>query len=502
MKKQIFLANTILLTAVTLILRAVGVSFHVYIANAIGAAGMGLFSLIMSVYNFGVTFACSGIQLATTKVVSEELAVGAEGGVRRTVQRACVYGLVFGGSAFLLIFFGAHFFGMHLLHDERTIKALKILSVSLPCVALSSVANGYFTAVGRIYKSAIAQVAEQLIRVGGCFWLLSIVGTENVKTACNAVVTSGCGAEILSFLFVFMLLRQDMQHYQGKHTGEKITKRILGIGIPIAISTYVRSGLTTIEHIMIPRGLKRHGGNQEAALSVYGMVHGMVMPIVFFPSAVLHAFSTLLIPEITIYHKRRDVKRIQSFIERSLYLTIIFSIGTSGILFFFAEEIAMAIYHNNAVAQLLKQLAPLAAVMYFDDVVDALLKGLNQQVYSMGYNIADSLLAICLMLFLLPAKGIDGYVAIVYITEMFNAFFSINRLLKVAFFRIFPVRWTILPAISIFVSVYFTKSLSRFIWANNAFCAISISACLYALIMFLFSYDAKRKSLVAKHRTV
>ena len=85
-RKQKFIANTFLLTVVTLFMRAVGVSFNVYIANKIGATGMGLFSLIMSVYNFGVTFACSGINLAATKIVSEELAVGSEGGVRRAVR--------------------------------------------------------------------------------------------------------------------------------------------------------------------------------------------------------------------------------------------------------------------------------------------------------------------------------------------------------------------------------------------------------------------------------
>ena len=108
-QKHPFIANTILLTAVTLILRAVGVSFHVYLANKIGATGMGLFSLIMSVYNFGVTFACSGIQLATTKIVSEELAIGAAFGVRRAIKKSCAYAFLFGGGAFLLIFLGQSF---------------------------------------------------------------------------------------------------------------------------------------------------------------------------------------------------------------------------------------------------------------------------------------------------------------------------------------------------------------------------------------------------------
>ena len=492
-RKQMFITNTILLTAVTLMLRAVGVSFHVYIANKIGSSGMGLFSLIMSVYGFGVTFACSGIQLATTKIVSEELAIGAQLGVRRAIKRACIYALLFGGGAFLLIFFGAHFAGTILLNDTRTILALRILSLSLPCVALSSVASGYFNAVGRVYKSAVSQIVEQLLRVGGCVWLLSIFGTEHAQTACNMVVISGCAAEILSFALIFILLKVDIRQFQNKKEGEHITGRMLSIALPIAVSSYVRSGLSTMEHTMIPRGLRKYGGDAESALSAYGVVHGMVMPLIFFPSAVLQAFSTLLIPEISGYSKLGDTEKIQRFIERALYLTLVFSIGASGVLFFFAEEIGMAVYHSTEVAQLLYRLAPLAAIMYLDGVVDAILKGLNQQVYSMGYNIADSIIAIMLMLYLLPAEGINGYVLILYITEMVNAYLSINRLLKVAEFRIFPVRWTLLPAISIFLSIYFVKSLGPSQMTQHAIFAICASILLYTIVMFLFSCKCGQK---------
>ena len=507
-RKQRFIANTFLLTAVTLFLRAVGVSFNVYIANKIGAAGMGLFSLIMSVYNFGVTFACSGINLASTKIVSEEMAVGAEGGMRRAVAVSCLYGLVFGGAAFLLIFFGAPFAGNVLLNDERTVKPLMILSVSLPCVAMSAAISGYFSAVGRVYKSALAQVAEQFIRVAGCIILLDFFDRSDAGTACNSVVASGCAAEIISFLLIFVLLKSDIRRYSKKSVSKNITKRMLWIALPVAVSSYVRSALSTVEHTMIPKGLKKHGSDSETALSAYGTVHGMVMPLILFPSAGLQAVSSLLIPEVTMYHKRGDTGRINALIEKSLYTTLIFSVGASGILFFFAEEIGMAVYKSREAAYFLKLIAPLAVVMYADGVVDAVLKGLNQQVYSMGYNIADSVIAIVLMVFLLPAKGIDGYIIIIYVTEMVNAFLSINRLLHVSDFKIHPLKWTVLPAISIFVSVYFVKSFAvcpsaasgtaGTIATGATIAMICAAAGIYAGLMLLLSARGKLKTVVAK----
>ena len=61
------------MTAVTIGIRYVSVSFNIYINNKIGAVAMGLFTLISSVYGFALTLATSGISLATTKLVSEAL---------------------------------------------------------------------------------------------------------------------------------------------------------------------------------------------------------------------------------------------------------------------------------------------------------------------------------------------------------------------------------------------------------------------------------------------
>lgn len=488
-----------MLTVVTLILRAVGVSFNAYIANKIGTAGMGLFSLVMSFYNFGVTFACSGINLTATKIISEEIASGADNGVRRAVLRTCIYGFVFGSMAFLIIFFGAHFIGDVFLNDERTVLPLMILSVSLPYVAMSSAINGYFTAVGRIYKSAISQIFEQLIRVVGCIALLNISDSDNAQTACRSIVMSGSIAEMSSFIIIFLFLKFDIKRYTKNKSGKNLTRRMLRTALPLAVSSYVRSFLSTVEHTMIPRGLKKHGGDSNVALSSYGMVHGMVMPLIFFPSAVLQAFSSLLIPEVTMHNHRGNTSKINYIIEKALYITLVFSVGAGGILFFFAEEIGMVVYGNREVGMLIKIISPLSVIMYADGVVDAVLKGLDQQVYSMGYNIADSAIAIILMIFLLPAKGLEGYIFTIYITETLNAFLSINRLLHVSDFKIKPLKWAAFPSITIYISAYFVKSFAN-VFEGKIGITFLIILCLlvYTFVMLLFLYGGKIKRIVAK----
>jgi len=80
MKKTLFIKNAAILTVSSLILRFAGIVFKVWLASAVGAEGMGLYQLVLSVYVLASTFATSGICTAVTRLVADELAVGSREG--------------------------------------------------------------------------------------------------------------------------------------------------------------------------------------------------------------------------------------------------------------------------------------------------------------------------------------------------------------------------------------------------------------------------------------
>ncbi len=477
-RKKQFIKNAVILTAVSLFMRAVSFSFNVYAANKIGASGMGLFALIMSVYNFGVTFAASGINLASTKVIAEETALGKS--LKAAVKKCVAYALFFGISALVLIFFGAGFFAEKIVGDMRIEIPLKILSVSLPCVAVSFALGGYFTAVGKVYKNSFVQVAEQIVKIFMAVMLLNVLGTKSAEYACISLVAAGTAAEIVSFLMLLVVYVFDVKS-ENKKASHDLRKRVLRYGIPVALSAYLRSALTTLEHTLIPKSLEKFSGLKEMALSAYGVVHGMVMPMIFLPSGVVASVSTLLVPEITRLNKLKDYKQIDRIIEKTLSLTLSFSIGAAGILFFFSKELGMLFYNDNEVVYYLKLVAPIAVIMYADGVVDAVLKGLNQEIYAMRYDIVLSAASILLIITLIPQKGVLGYIAIIYISEMINAYLSISRLMDVSDFNIKPLSWTIVPAVAIFTASYFAKSIF-----NNGIIAVLCAVCIYAFIIIIY----------------
>ncbi len=489
-----FILNAAVLTATSLLMRTIGVSFNVYISNKLGAAGAGLFQLIMSVYTFAVTVATSGIHLAATRLVTEELAAGSEKGAKRVVRRCLCYSIFFGCAAAGALFFSAKALGTNILGDERTIPSLYALSFSLPFIAMSSVFSGYFTAVRRVVKSASAQLFEQFVRICASVIGLNLLAPDGIQYACLAIVIGGSLAETLSFGYQFLLYRLDQRRYQKEgRSGKKLTKRMLFIALPVAVSAYARSALTTIEHILIPPRLRAFGYSKEEALARYGVVHGMALPVLLFPSAFLTAFSSLLVPEMSECYVRGNTRQIHAIISRVLHTTLIFAIGVSGIFFTFSHELGMAIYQNPEAGMYLKIFAPLVIVMYLDSVVDGMLKGLNQQISSMRYNMMDSLLSVAMVYFLIPASGIGGYVAVIFASEMLNGFLSFNRLIRVTDFKVRYISWVIKPFVAISAAAVCVRAAAYFLNTGVSTeplavaCYILCTVILYVILLFLMS---------------
>ncbi len=434
-KRQYFL-NALLLTAVTLLMRTVSVSFNVYLSNRVGAEAMGLIGLISSVYGFALTLATSGIHLATVRTLAERLerTGGAENG---RCLRACLsYAAFFGTVASLLLFVSAAPLGTHVLKDTRTVRALRVLSATLLPIALCSVLNGYFTAVRRAWKNAVAQVLEQGVKIALTIYLLVFAAPKTVEGCVLAILCGGAVAESFSLVLNLFLYALDKRHFQGiKPLKSGQRPAVSRIALPVAISAYARSGLLAIEHILIPRGLSRYGAGNSAALAAYGSLHGMALPVVLYPAAILSSFSSLLIPEITEQHAADNRVEIRYIAGRAYQMTLLFSFGVSAIMIFLSGELGGVLYGSAEVGNFIRMLAPLIPIMYMDTATDALLKGLGEQVYSMNVNIVDALVSVICVAILVPKFGIRGYLITIYITEILNASLSISRLLRVSGYR-------------------------------------------------------------------
>lgn len=496
-----FMINGILMAIVTIAMRSVAVAFNVYISNKIGAVAMGLFTLISTVYGFGITFATSGINLATTRLVAQAMGDTSADGTSSVPEdrqskvscilgRCIAYSLFFGAAATVILWFSAEPIGIRILGDERTVASLKVLSVTFIPIAVSSVLCGYFSAVRHVYKNAVTQILGQGIKIFACIAFISALGATDTESACLAVICGGTLAEICSFfvcLVLYLISKKKTDAPLSEQEKKSATKELLHNALPLAFSAYMRSALVTIEHILIPYGLEKSGSSRDMSLAAYGIVGSMVFPLVLFPSAITASFAGLLIPEVAESSATKDTKRICGIISSVLETVLIFSIGCAGIIMCFSIDIGSTVYPEAPTAgKYILMISPLIPVMYLDTAVDSMLKGLGEQVYCMGVNIADALISVILVAILLPILGINGYIITVYFTELLNAALSITRLLVKSRIKVPVFRWVARPLVCVILA---TKATRLLISCANIYPSvwlyIIICAAIYIVSMIL-----------------
>ena len=430
--KRVLIYNTALLTASSLLMQGIAMAFQAWLAGRIGAAGIGLYQLVLSVTGLCATFAISGIRFASTRLVAEELGLERPGGVRAAMDRCLGYGAFFGLAAAVILWELAEPVGFLWIGDARTVRSLRISAVSMPCVSLCSSLSGYFTACGRVWKPTLIHLIEQLSGIALVAFFLAQVPAGDIEKSCAAVTLGRVAADVLSLVLMALayLLDRRGQDPEAGAAG-KLTARMLHIAVPLALSAYARSALTTLQHLLVPRGLKAAGFSAVGALAGYGVIQGMVLPVIFFPSCILSAAAELIVPELTAAQVRRDGRAIRHTASGLLRLSVLFSLAVGAFLFVCSDALGMLIYGSRDAGRYIRILAPLVPFMYTDMSVDGCLKGLGQQVWSMGINILDALLGLWLTWQFLPRYALAAYIAIIYATELINFALSAGRLYRV-----------------------------------------------------------------------
>ena len=426
-KKLIY--NTALLTGSSLLMNCIGMAFQIWLVGRIGTTGIGLYQLVCAVTSLCATVAISGIRFACTRLVSEELGLENSAGIRGAMRRCTAYGLFFGLASAAILWLLAEPIGFLWVGDARTVLSLQISAFSMPCIALCSAFSGYFTAVGRVWKPTLVHLAEQLAGIALVALFLEMSPEGDIEKSCAAVTSGRLAADVLSLLLMAVVYAADRRsYYSGDEGGLRLTGRMLKIALPLAVSAYARSALSTLQHLLVPRGLRAAGYSSDGALSGYGVIQGMVLPAILFPSCIMAAIAELIIPELTEAQVRQDEEGIKQTVASLFRMSLLFSSAVALFLFLFADMLGYVIYNSGEAGYYIRLLSPLVPIMYTDMTVDGCLKGLGQQVWSMGINILDALMGLLLVWWLLPRYALSAYIGIIYFGEVFNFILSVFRL--------------------------------------------------------------------------
>lgn len=492
MKKKGLITGALILTGANIISRILGFIYRIYMSNSIGAEGMGLYQLIMPIYNLAWCIAASGFSTTVSKLVAQENAKKEYGNMGRILKQSFFITGLIGTAIGILLFKFTDYIGINLLNDYRTVISLKLLAICFPFMASGSCIRGYFYGIQNPSTPAFSQVLEQSIRMIVIYMLAQTLVPLGLEYACLAAVSGICAGEIISFFYIAIAYKSfKWKNKLLKKPNMKITvaaSAILSMAIPLTANRVVGSLLSTVENTLIPQKLIEYGYSQNQAISTYGEITGMAMPLLQFPTAFLVALSITLVPAVSEAVAIKNSKRITYTVSKALQFTSIIGIGMTGMFVAFSNEMSMSIYKSEHVGQLLQYMSWMSPFLYLNIILNGILNGLGEQIFIFKNNLLASVINILFIYFYIPQFGTYAFIVGATLGSIVTAFLSVNKVSECTNINFEFLNWIVKPVLAILASVMTTSYIVSYIDVSTVISLIiglSMSGAIYTISLFL-----------------
>lgn len=413
MSRNTIITGTLILTAANLITKCMGFFYRVFMSDAIGAEGMGLYQLILPLYSLAWSITSAGFTTTISRLTAQEQIRRQSGNIGRLVKQGVCLSLAVSLPVSGCLFFLAEPIAAHFLHDARAALSLRLLAPAVPFMACGSCLRGFFLGMQENIVPAVSQVLEQTVRILVIYFLAGIFVPCGLAYACAAAVCGILLGEFFSCLYTLWsylrFKRRRKLIRKPQLSSPAALSMILTMALPLSATRIATSLLGTVENILIPRQLQLHGQDTAQALRTYGELTGMAMPLILLPSACLMAASVSLVPEISEASAVRQESRISRTVSAALLFTSIIGIGSAAIFAVFPKEICYIVYDRAALGQILFPLAFLCPLLYAQTTLHGLLNGLGEQFFLFWSSVLSSLITIGVIWFFMPLYGVAAF---------------------------------------------------------------------------------------------
>jgi len=181
------------------------------------------------------------------------------------------------------------------------------------------------------------------------------------------------------------------------------------MALPLTGNRVAGSLLTAWENVLIPARLQLYGLTASEAISEFGRITGMAVPLIFFPTAVLTALSVTLVPAVAEAAAAGNTRRISIATSKGLLFASVTGMGAASLFVFFSHELGMAIY-NQPIGLMLQLLGIMCPFIYMQIILSGVLNGLGFQLFIFRNSLISSAITIAFTYFAVPHFGLPAYI--------------------------------------------------------------------------------------------
>lgn len=468
MTKKNFVNGTIILMLAGFIVKIFGFVYRIYLSNLIGAEGMGLFQLISPIYSLIILTLTSGVSVAVSKIIAEELAIKRYQNLKRITSIALALVVVGGIVISIGMFISINFIVNNVLKDQRTYYSMLLLIPCIPVIAAASAIKGYFYGMQNVTPTAISQIVEQIVKIVIVMGMASFFVNVSLAYACALATVGMAFGEIANLIVLYIIYKKkpfiSYKVISKKNVLKKryILRTLIRVSTPISFNRFITSIMSAIELILIPHMLLAGGLNYQTSIEEYGKLTGMAMPLIFFPALVTSSLATTLVPAISEALSLKNFKSVNYRISKSIQFTFILGFLFTSIFIIYPQEISDLVYRNENISDILYQLSFTCIFVYLQQTLLGILNGLDKQGISLANSTIGYIIRIAFVYLFIPSYGIKGYVWGIIVSLACVCILNLNTIIKTTGMMLDFRNWIIKPLLISLAMLLISKYVNSF----------------------------------------
>ncbi len=484
-----FTYSIFVLMSSNIVMQLIVFLYRVFLSRAVGAETIGLFSLVTTIYSIACTIIVSGLPTAVMRISSERTALGDPSGVRQTVNLAiklvALISLLVAAAVFLFARPIALFLG-----DLKTELPLRVLSFCILITGFENVLKSYFYSINRVLGTSFIEPFEQLVRMLAVFLMLHIFNIKDQSLIVTVLVLAMIIGEAVSGIFLFSCYFKTtgIRHREKQKLNFSPFFSLMQIALPLTLTRVIASVIGSVNSIIVPKRLIVWGLDYHKALQSYGILSGMIMPLIMLPFTLINALSIMIIPKLSGDMATSNMKDIQNKIAKSIFFTAVAIFPCMAALMLLGERIGFFLYHQP----MGKGLFGMSVCILFQSyqlVFSSVLNGIGKQKRASAYTIVGGLVQFGLTYVLTAKLGIAGFIISFLIASVLTCGLLFAEVIGSTKMRVRPLQWFLKPLLATVImaniaAVIFRYAASQLSEGSALGVTLLAGVCIYMLALW------------------
>lgn len=450
LKTHPVIKGALTLTIANIITRAFGFLYRIFLSNLIGAEGMGLFQLIFPVITFCIALSCGGIQIAVSRFVAETKSKSHQYSI---LISSLIMSLFLSFGTVFVVYYFSDFIALNIIKNAHCNRLLQYSIFTIPMVAIHSCISGYYLGLKKTFVPAWSTVVEQVVKIISVYILGTIWIHEGIPVTPMLAVYSMILSELGGTLFCIIALGFERKYKIVLSNLFHSMRNLFSVSYILTLNRILLTFLQCIEAILLPIVLKKSGLSTSMALSIYGILTGMALPVVTFPSAINNSISTMLLPSVAESQAAGNLKTLKKTTENSIWFSTVSGIFGIALFLYFGNFIGTNIFGHQEAGTYIQILSWLCPFLYLSISLGSILHGLGKTTAAFIHNVVGIIVRLISIWWGVPRFGINGYLIGLLLSNLITTLLHYAYLKRCINFYFSALRNIVKPTILTIVSL-------------------------------------------------